>query len=90
MPTVNDIIVKHPSEQEEKQARNWPIWQKEASTFDWAYTQTEVCLLLEGKVTISDDSGEVSIGPGDFVRFPKGLECAWKIREPVKKHYTFE
>ena len=68
---------------------SWPIWEKEVSRFDWHYDQTEECLILEGRVTIETEDGEVEIKPGDFVTFPKGLSCIWNILEPVKKHYNF-
>ena len=89
MPTVKDIIVKKPSEQEETQCKSWPIWKKEASKFDWVYTEKETCLLLEGKVTVSDDNDSVSFEAGDFVVFPVDLECTWDIKEAVTKHYNF-
>ena len=89
MPTVKDIIVKKPSPEEVQTCKTWPIWQAQASTFDWAYTEKETCLLLEGKVTISDGCDSVSFGPGDMVIFPEELECTWSITEPVRKHYSF-
>ena len=90
MPTVKDIIVRKPSEEELKNCKVWPIWQCEASTFDWAYTQTETCLILDGKVTITDSQGNsVSFGPGDLVVFPNDLECTWNVEQPVRKHYNF-
>ena len=70
---------------------SWPIWEKEASRFDWHYDQTETCYILEGKITVSGKDGKsVSFGPGDFVTFPQGLDCVWDIKEPVRKHYNFE
>jgi len=70
---------------------SWPIWEKEASRFDWHYDQTETCYILEGKVTVDEKDGKsVSFGPGDFVTFPQGLDCVWDIKEPVRKHYNFE
>ena len=27
---------------------SWPIWEKEVSTFDWRYDDSETCLVLEG------------------------------------------
>ncbi|MCX7909806.1 MAG: cupin domain-containing protein [Ignavibacteria bacterium] len=69
--------------------KNWPIWEKEISTFDWFYDETEQCFFLEGKVIVQTDEGEVEIGKGDFVTFPSGLSCVWKILEPVRKHYRF-
>ena len=92
MPTTKDIVVRKPSEDETVQCKTWPIWDCQASTFDWDYTQTETCLLLEGSVTVTDrpESGEsVSFGPGDLVVFPYGLKCIWQIKEDVRKHYNF-
>ena len=93
MPTVNDIIIRKPSDKEVQTCKSWPIWECGASEFDWEYTQTEKCLILEGRVTVKDidnPSKSVSFGPGDFVMFPNTLKCIWNITEPVKKHYDFE
>ncbi len=92
LPTVKDVVVRKPTETETDQCKNWPIWTAQQSIFDWDYTQTETCLVLEGSVTVSDrpDSGQsVSFGPGDLVVFPVGLKCVWQITEAVKKHYNF-
>jgi len=89
MPTVKDVVVKKPSEAEISTCKSWPIWTCEPSAFDWVYTQTEACLLLEGEVTVSDGSDSVSFGPGDYVVFPDGLECNWNVKKAVRKHYNF-
>ena len=89
MPTVKDVVVKKPSEEEAAVCKAWPIWKCEPSTFDWLYTDKETCLLLEGKVTVSDDENSVTFGPGDLVVFPQDLECKWNIQEAVTKHYNF-
>ena len=89
MPTVKDITVRKPSDEEAQTCKNWPIWTCQPSTFDWAYTEKETCLVLEGKVSITDGKDSVSFGPGDMVVFPQDLECTWQVHEPVKKHYTF-
>ena len=69
---------------------SWPIWEKEVSKFDWSYDQEEVCYILDGEVTVqTKDGGSVSFGPGDLVTFPKGMECKWDIKSPVRKHYSF-
>ncbi|MDQ1265371.1 MAG: uncharacterized protein QG635_521 [Bacteroidota bacterium] len=70
--------------------RSWPIWTKEASTFNWFYDSRERCLFLEGKVKVVTDDGEVEINAGDFATFPKGLKCVWHVLEPVRKHYNFD
>lgn len=68
----------------------WPIWEKETSQFDWHYDSTEECYLLEGDVEVTtEDGATVRFGKGDFVTFPKGLSCTWKVIHPVRKHYNF-
>jgi len=67
----------------------WPIWECAPSTFDWHYDQTESCYILEGEVTVKTADQEVSFGPGDFVTFPKGLDCVWTVKKAVRKHYSF-
>jgi uncharacterized cupin superfamily protein len=62
---------------------------KEKSSFDWHYDDQETCYFLEGKVEVETDQGNVQIGKGDLVTFPKGLSCKWHIKSPVRKHYRF-
>ena len=88
MPTVKDIVVRKATEEEAGRCKSWPIWTCEPSSFDWSYTEKETCLLLEGKVTVSDGTDSVSFGPGDLVVFPQDLDCVWSVTEAVKKHYT--
>lgn len=69
---------------------DWPIWTKEASEFPWSYDEPETCYFLEGDVEVTPEGGEpVTVGQGDLVRFPEGLDCTWNVREPVRKHYRF-
>ena len=68
---------------------SWPVWECEVSEFDWEYDQRESCLLLEGEVEVKSDFETVKFGGGDFVVFPKGLKCKWKVIKPVRKHYSF-
>ena len=89
MPTVKDIVIKKTSDTEAAKCKTWPIWKCEPSTFNWEYTEKETCLILEGKVKITDSANSVSFGPGDFVVFPDGLECTWHVTEAVTKHYNF-
>ena len=89
MPTIKDIIVRKPSEGEREQFLTWPTWTCDPSTFDWAYTEQETCLVIEGKVTVTDGHDSVRFGPGDVVIFPKDLECTWTIEQAVVKHYHF-
>ncbi|MFC2130105.1 cupin domain-containing protein [Bacteroidota bacterium] len=86
------IEIKQLSEKEitDMGIRDWSIWTKEISTFDWYYDSKESCLILEGKIRVKTELEEVEINPGDFVVFPKGLKCIWEVIEPVRKHYNFE
>lgn len=75
---------------EELAVDTWPIWQKEASRFDWSYDEKETCYILQGKAKVKPEKGEaVEFGRGDLVTFPKGLNCVWEITEDIKKHYKF-
>ena len=86
-----DIEVKKLNDVELKKLNvfNWPIWTKEESEFDWYYSDKESCYILEGQVEVKTDKEKISFGAGDFVVFPKGLNCVWKIKKAVKKHYNF-
>ena len=86
----NIEITKLP-EQEiiKKDILSWPIWSCEISEFDWEYSEQESCLLLEGEVEVKTDRETVTFSAGDFVVFPRGLKCRWKVARPVRKHYKF-
>jgi uncharacterized cupin superfamily protein len=92
MATVKDIIVRKPTSDEVKTCSGWPIWTCEPKTFDYEYSETETCLILEGAVTVSSTDGKMSVhfGTGDFVVFPVGLKCVWQVEKAVRKHYNFE
>lgn len=74
---------------EEKGITSWSIWTCEISEFDWEYTENESCYLLEGEVEVKTNWETVKFGKGDFVKFPKGLQCVWNVTKAVKKHYQF-
>lgn len=83
-------ITKPPKQQlKEEGVYEWPIWEKEVSIFDWQYAETEYCLILEGHAIITTDLEVVEIAKGDYVKFPRGLECKWEITEDIRKHYNF-
>ncbi len=86
------VKIERPDERKLKElgVENWPIWTKEVSRFDWYYSETEQCYILEGRVIVELPDGEkIEIKAGDLVTFPKGLSCIWDIKEPIKKHYNF-
>jgi uncharacterized protein len=83
------IEVRKPTADETKKMKSLPIWEKEVSEFPYHYDEKETCLILEGQVTVESAGETVSFGAGDFVVFPVGLDCTWKIKKPVRKHYQF-
>ncbi len=86
------IEIKQLSEEEivKKGIRNWNVWEKEISEFEWYYDSNEECLLLEGEVKIITDHGKYYIKAGDYVAFQAGLKCRWIVKKPVKKYYRFQ
>jgi hypothetical protein len=88
---MNQILVERnpsPAKLEVIGVYDWPIWEKEVSTFPWRYDTRETCYLLDGEAIVTPEGGEpVTIGRGDLVTFPAGLACTWEIRAPVRKHY---
>ena len=88
MDTIS-ITKKTDSELDTLGVRSWPIWTCEVSEFPWEYAEKETCLLLEGDVEVNTEEETVRFGVGDFVVFPKGLKCTWKVIKPVRKHYNF-
>jgi uncharacterized cupin superfamily protein len=86
------IKVEKPTDDfvEKNNIRNWPIWTKEASEFPWTCDEKESCLILEGQVFVTPEGGEpVEINAGDYVEFPRGMRCVWKITKDIRKHYNF-
>ncbi|MCL1948040.1 MAG: cupin domain-containing protein [Chitinivibrionia bacterium] len=85
-----DITVKKASEAEKKEMQSQPVWGCGVSEFDWHYDSEEHSLIIEGEVTVSYNGKNVKFGAGDYVVFPEGLSCVWKVTKPVKKHYVFK
>ena len=68
---------------------NWPIWECGISEFSWSYSDKETCYILEGEIEVTTEEETVTIKPGDYVVFPEGLSCTWKVNAAVRKHYNF-
>mgnify|MGYP000530508190 FL=1 len=90
---MNKIQIEHnpaPAKLEVMGVYDWPIWQKEASTFPWTYDSKETCYILEGSVTVTPENGEpVTMGEYDLFSFPEGMKCTWEIHAVIQKHYDF-
>ena len=79
-----------PAQQQIDSTENWGLWEKEPSVFHWYYAEKETCFILEGKAEVVDKKGNIlSFGEGDWVEFEQGLECTWKITEPIRKKFRF-
>jgi uncharacterized cupin superfamily protein len=73
------------------QVDTWSPWECEPSTFDWSYDADETAYVLEGDVTVTCADGQtVDIGPGDLVRFPRGLSCTWEVKKKIRKVFRFD
>jgi len=84
------IKVSKASDEQKEAAQAWPVWEKEVSEFPWEYAQKEEFYVIEGKASVTPDSGEaVSFEAGDYVVMAQGLKCTWKVIEPIKKQYRF-
>ncbi|MGB9621279.1 MAG: cupin domain-containing protein [Brevinematia bacterium] len=82
------VKIWKPSEDEIREAKTWPIWEKDQSSFEWFYDEDEQFYVLEGEVEVElTDGSKVRFGQGDMVRFKSGTECKWKILKRVRKHY---
>ena len=88
---MSKIEVRKPTKEELKalNVQNWSPWDCDPSSFDWEYADKETCYVLEGKVKVTTEEGEVEIGKGDLVTFPKGLKCVWKVEKRIEKVYKF-
>lgn len=86
---MSNIVIKQLSnvEIDNMGILNWPIWTCEVSEFPWKYDVEESCLILEGEVYVAAGSDTLKIKAGDFVIFPEGLACIWKVTKPIRKHY---
>jgi uncharacterized cupin superfamily protein len=91
---MDKILIEHnpsPAKLEVIGVYDWPIWEKEVSTFPWTYDTKETCYILEGEVIVTPNGGEpVRIQEGDLVTFPAGMSCTWQILSPIRKHYSFD
>lgn len=65
------------------------IWASSAGAFEVSYTEEELCVLLEGRVRLTDSGGQTcEFGPGGTFVIPAGFKGVWENLEPVKKIYA--
>ena len=70
---MENIRVEKPEKEKLEQMGvfSWPIWQKEASTFPWHYSDRETCFLLEGKVKVTPEGGGPSLADAGIISRPQ-------------------
>jgi uncharacterized protein len=84
-----EITVRKPTQKEKDEATNWPIWEKEESEFDWQYDEKETCLIIDGTAKVTGEGVSAEFSAGDYVIFPAGLSCTWRITKAIRKHFRF-
>ncbi len=89
--SMDDIKIRHLTMEEAKELGidNWNTWECEPSTFEWYYDESETFYVLDGYVVVITSTERIHIEKNMLVTFPKGLECTWEVRKPIKKAYTF-
>lgn len=64
-------------------------WSHEGGAIEVRYTEHEFCVLLTGRVRLTERGGGVEeYGPGDGFVIPAGYEGTWETLEPVRKWYV--
>jgi uncharacterized protein len=64
------------------------IWQAQPGVLAVNYTETEVCVLLEGRVRLSDDAGSVEYEAPDAFVIAAGFRGTWESVGRVTKFYA--
>ena len=65
------------------------IWSSSVGAKNVSYTEEEVCVILEGRVRLTDLSGNAKeFGTGSTFVLPAGFKGTWETLEPVKKIYV--
>ncbi len=71
---------------------SWNIWDCEVTQFRLDFDEElERSYILEGEIVVTPDGGApVTLVPGDYITFPKGLKSVWSVTKKLKKHYTHD
>jgi len=65
------------------------IFTGQPSRFRYTFETDETFHVIEGRVTITLDSGEsVTLTPGDIASFPRGAHAVWDISHPLRKFFV--
>jgi uncharacterized protein len=65
------------------------IWQSSVGAKTVDYTEEEICVILEGRVRLTDLAGNAKeFGAGSTFALPAGFKGTWETLEPAKKVYV--
>jgi uncharacterized cupin superfamily protein len=65
------------------------IWHSSVGAKTVNYTEEEVCVILEGRVRLTDLNGNAKeFGAGSIFALPAGFKGTWETLETVKKVYV--
>lgn len=64
-------------------------WGSEVGTWRVAYDEDELCVILEGRVRLTEEGGDSrEFGPGTAFVVPAGFRGVWETLEPLRKIYA--
>jgi uncharacterized protein len=63
-------------------------WQGEAGVLEVRYTETEFCVILEGRVRLTGADGGAEFGPGEAFVIEGGFTGTWESIGRVTKLYA--
>lgn len=64
-------------------------WGSEVGAWRVAYDEDELCVILEGRVRLTEEGGESrEFGPGAAFVVPAGFSGVWETLEPLRKIYA--
>jgi len=65
------------------------IWHSSVGAKTVNYTEEEVCVILEGRVRLTDVNGNAKeFGAGSIFALPAGFKGTWETLEAIKKVYV--
>lgn len=84
---INTVTLNHYTDPTEQFFAG--IWQSSVGAKTVNYTEEEVCVILEGRVRLTDLNGNAKeFGAGSTFALPAGFKGTWETLEPVKKVYV--
>ena len=84
---INTVTLNHYADPTEQFFAG--IWSSSVGAKNVNYTEEEVCVILEGRVRLTDLAGNAKeFGAGSTFVLPAGFKGTWETLEAVKKIYV--